>query len=154
MKSPIDATLIRSLAAILKETDLSEIEVEQKGLRLRVARNVTVAAQVVAPSAALAAAAAPPAVTLDAAPGDAPRKAPVTGAVTSPMVGTVYRAAAPDKPNFVEVGSAVRQGQTILIIEAMKTFNEIPAPRAGTVTEILVASGEPVEFGQALVVIA
>jgi acetyl-CoA carboxylase biotin carboxyl carrier protein len=155
-KSPIDADAIRALADILTETNLSEIEVEQKGLRIRVARHLSVSANV-APGMAS------PVVTVASAPGagapasPAPslpaKSGPKPGAVTSPMVGTVYRAPSPDKANFVEVGSQVRQGQTLLIIEAMKTFNEIPAPRAGTVTEILVESGHPVEYGEALVVI-
>lgn len=152
MKSPIDADLIRSLAAILKETDLSEIEVEQKGLRLRVARNLTVAASVAMPTSHAAPIAVAPAASATVSASSSKAAAPV-GAVTSPMVGTAYRAPAPDKPNFIEVGAAVRQGQTLLIIEAMKTFNEIPAPRAGTVKEILFESGQPVEFGQPLVVI-
>jgi acetyl-CoA carboxylase biotin carboxyl carrier protein len=154
-KSPIDADAIRALADILSETDLTEIEVEQKGLRIRVARHLSVSASVAptvtAPVVAVAAAPQPVAA---AGPPSLPAKSgPKPGAVTSPMVGTVYRAPSPDKANFVEVGSQVRQGQTLLIIEAMKTFNEIPAPRAGTVTEILVESGHPVEYGEALVVI-
>jgi acetyl-CoA carboxylase biotin carboxyl carrier protein len=152
MKSPIDADLIRSLAAILKETDLSEIEVEQKGLRLRVARNLTVAASVAMPAPHVAPIAVAPAVSEPVSAGSGKTAAPA-GAVTSPMVGTAYRAPAPDKPNFIEIGTAIRQGQTLLVIEAMKTFNEIPAPRAGTVKEILFESGQPVEFGQPLVVI-
>jgi acetyl-CoA carboxylase biotin carboxyl carrier protein len=152
-KSPIDPDVIRALADILKETDLTEIEVEQKGLRVRVARNLVVAANVAMPSVAPVAAPVAVAVEANAATVPAGRGAALPGAVTSPMVGTAYRAPSPDKPNFVEVGAVVKQGQTLLIIEAMKTFNEIPAPRAGTITQVLVESGHPVEFGQALVVI-
>jgi acetyl-CoA carboxylase biotin carboxyl carrier protein len=151
-KSPIDADIIRSLAEILKETDLSEIEVEQKGLRVRVARTMTIAASLPAAAPAPMTYAAAPA-PVDTGPGAPAARAAPVGAVTSPMVGTAYRAASPDKPNFVEIGQTVRQGQVLLIIEAMKTFNEIPAPRAGVVTEVLVGNGEPVEFGQPLVVI-
>lgn len=152
-KSPIDPDVIRALAEILKETDLSEIEVEQKDLRVRVARNIMVAANVAySAPAAMPAPAAPAPMAAPSAAGDGGSKHRA-GAVTSPMVGTAYRAPAPDKPNFIEIGAQVRQGQTLLVIEAMKTFNEIPAPKAGTVTEILFENGEPVEFGQPLVVI-
>lgn len=151
-KSPIDPEVIRALADILKETDLTEIEVEQKDLRVRVARNIQVAAQIAVPAAAPVAVAAPAPVA--ASPIAAPAKAGIpAGAVTSPMVGTAYRSPAPDKPSFVEIGTQVKQGQPLLVIEAMKTFNEIPAPRAGTVTQILVDNGQPVEFGEPLVVI-
>jgi acetyl-CoA carboxylase biotin carboxyl carrier protein len=149
-KSQIDPDVIRTLADILKETDLTEIEVEQKGLRVRVARNLVVAANVAVPAAPLAAV---PTVEATPAPMPTGRANVPPGAVTSPMVGTAYRAPSPDKPTFVEVGAQVKQGQTLLIIEAMKTFNEIPAPRAGTVTQILIESGHPVEFGQPLMVI-
>ncbi len=147
-KSPFDPDVIRALADILKATDLTEIEVEQKDLRIRVARSVQIVAQVAAPAPVAAAPAAAAAVI------PAPTKASAaTNAVTSPMVGTAYRAAAPDKPFFVEVGTVVTQGQTLLVIEAMKTFNEISAPRAGTVTQILIENGQPVEFGEPLVII-
>lgn len=150
-KSPIDAEIIRSLADILKETDLSEIEVEQKGLRIRVARTMTIAATVPAVAPSYPTQAAPIA---EASPLPPAARNTAGGAVTSPMVGTAFRAPSPDKPNFVEVGQTVRQGQTLLIIEAMKTFNEIPAPRAGVISEVLVGNGEPVEFGQPLVIIS
>jgi acetyl-CoA carboxylase biotin carboxyl carrier protein len=152
-KSPIDPDVIRALADILTETNLSEIEVEQKGLRVRVARNLTVAASVGVPAAVPMA--APAVASADAVPAPVPMGRPniPPGAVTSPMVGTAYRAPSPDKPNFIEIGAQVKQGQTLLVIEAMKTFNEIPAPRPGTITQILVENGHPVEFGQALVVI-
>ncbi len=134
--------LIRSLAAILNETGLSEIELDQKGTRVRVSRTMTAVATV-------AAAPAPVhhAVAAKVADADHP------GTVKSPMVGTVYRAAAPEAAAFIEVGSEVKQGQTLLIIEAMKTMNQIPAPKAGKVTHIFVETGQPVEFGEPLVAI-
>lgn len=146
-RKQLDHDLIRALAELLTETGLSEIEIEQKGLRVRVARS-----------------AAPP----PAAPAPAPRRAteeipqpsglpPAAtahpGAVTSPMVGTAYRRPEPGAPPFVEVGAQVSEGQTIMIVEAMKTMNQIPAPRGGTVTAILVDDGQPVEYGEALVII-
>jgi acetyl-CoA carboxylase biotin carboxyl carrier protein len=146
-KTGIDKGLIRDLANILNETDLTEIEVEQDDLRIRVSRAGTpqyVQAPIAAPSFAPAAAA--PAA---AAPVVQDNK----NAVTAPMVGTVYLASAPGVRNFVEVGATVKEGQTLLIIEAMKTMNQIPAPRAGKVTEILINDAQPVEYGQPLVVI-
>ncbi len=149
-KPGIDQTLIRDLANILNETDLTEIEVEQDDLRIRVSRAGTpqyVSAPV--PSAApvqFATAASAPVAVSDA--GKASKNA-----VSSPMVGTVYLSPAPGSRPFVEVGAAVKEGQTILIIEAMKTMNQIPAPRSGKVTEILVEDGAPVEYGEALIVI-
>src|SRR5438477_3604841 len=145
-----DSALIRELALLLDETSLTEIEIERAGLRLRVARNISVAATMpmqmpAAPAAlpAAAAAAAPAAADLSKHPG----------AVTSPMVGTAYWAPEPGAKPFIEVGSKVSAGQTLLIIEAMKTMNQIPSPRAGTVTQILVEDGQPVEFGEPLVII-
>lgn len=149
-KSGIDQTLIRDLANILRDTDLSEIEVEQDDLRIRVSRN----APVVQPAPVYAAAPAPV-----AAPAAAPAAAaPVSAkdnpnAVTSPMVGTVYLAPAPGARAFVEIGTEVKEGQTLLIVEAMKTMNQIPAPRSGKITAILVENAQPVEFGEPLVVI-
>ncbi len=146
----VDQDLIRQLADILTETDLSEIEVETEDLKVRVARQsqvVNVAAPVAAAPAAPAAA-APAAV---AAEGNS--KAAHPGAVPSPMVGTVYVAAEPGAAAFVSVGSQVTQGQTVLIVEAMKTMNQIPAPKSGTVKEILVEDGQPVEFGEPLLII-
>jgi acetyl-CoA carboxylase biotin carboxyl carrier protein len=143
--------MIRELALLLDETNLTEIEVERAGLRVRVARNISVAAAV--PAYAPAPAAAPAPVAAAAA---APAAADMTkhpGAVPSPMVGTVYRAPEPGKPAFIEVGAKVAAGQTLVIIEAMKTMNQIPAPRAGTVTQILIEDGSPVEYGEALVII-
>jgi len=137
--------LIRELATLLDETNLTEIEIERAGLRVRVARNIAMAAPAlhhVAPAAAPAPAAA---AAVDVA------KHP--GAVASPMVGTAYRASEPGAKPFIDIGSKVKAGETLLIIEAMKTMNQIPSPRAGTVTQILVEDGQPVEFGEPLVVI-
>lgn len=149
---PIDARLVRKLADILTDTGLTEIEVEHSGLKIRVARTLTAApAQYVqqAPMAAAPLQAAPVAVA--AATSDAPRAA--GDVVKSPMVGTVYMQPAPDSPAFVKVGDTVAAGQTLMIIEAMKTMNPIPATKAGKVVEILVGDGDPVEFGEPLVVI-
>ena len=152
----IDARLVRKIADILKDTGLSEIEVEHAGLKIRVARELTAApvnyVQAAAPAyapAPIAAAPAAPAV-VEAAP------APVAArgdAVKSPMVGTVYLSPQPGADAFVKVGDAVSAGQTLLIVEAMKTMNPIAAPKAGKVVEILVADAQPVEFGEPLVVI-
>ncbi|EJT05725.1 acetyl-CoA carboxylase biotin carboxyl carrier protein [Rhizobium sp. CCGE 510] len=149
-KSGIDQALIRDLANILNETDLTEIEVEQDDLRIRVSRAGTpqyVQAPIAAP--AYAAAAAPAAAS---APDAAPARNPAN-VVSAPMVGTVYMAPAPGARAFIEVGATVKEGQTLIIIEAMKTMNQIPSPKSGKVTEILVDDGHPVEYGQALVVI-
>ncbi len=153
-KDPKDKTgpeqgLIRELAELLVDTGLTEIELEREGLRIRVARTITMSAAVpmathAAPAAALAPAVAPETVA-------DPSKHP--GAVRSPMVGTAYRSPEPGAASFIEVGSRVSQGQTLLIIEAMKTMNHIPSPKSGTVTQIFVENGHPVEFGETLVVI-
>jgi acetyl-CoA carboxylase biotin carboxyl carrier protein len=154
----IDPALVRELASVLVDTGLTEIEVAHDSLKIRVARQVQVAAAPVyaAPAVAAAPVAAAPVAALPlTGPGAAPRaSAPGEGAVTSPMVGTAYRSPEPGAKAFVEVGSAVKEGQTLLIIEAMKTMNQIPAPRSGTVTEILFEDGTPVEYGEALLVIA
>jgi acetyl-CoA carboxylase biotin carboxyl carrier protein len=152
-KGNTDQALIRDLAELLEETGLSEIEIEREGMRVRVARQVTVAAPMYsgAPPAGNAVAAAAPAAGAPAAAVADPGKHP--GAVPSPMVGTAYLAAEPGSAPFVEVGTRVAQGQTILIIEAMKTMNHIPAPKAGVVTAILVGNGQPVEFGEPLAII-
>jgi acetyl-CoA carboxylase biotin carboxyl carrier protein len=142
--------LIRDLAELLNKTGLSEIEIEKSGLKVRVARAVTVQAAVAAP-AAVAAAPAPPAAGAGKPAGNDPAKHP--GAVKSPMVGTCYRSPEPGAPVFIDVGSRVSQGDTLLIIEAMKTMNQIPAPHAGKVTAVLVENGQPVEFGEPLVII-
>jgi acetyl-CoA carboxylase biotin carboxyl carrier protein len=146
-KSGIDQSLIRDLANILNETDLTEIEVEQDDLRIRVSRAGT-PQYVQAPMMAQPAMAAPAAAAAPAAPVRNP-----DNVVSAPMVGTIYMAAAPGAPAFIEVGKMVKEGQTLLIIEAMKTMNQIPAPRDGKVTEILIEDGRPVEYGEALVVI-
>ncbi|MCA1403096.1 acetyl-CoA carboxylase biotin carboxyl carrier protein [Ensifer sp. BRP08] len=153
-KPGIDQALIRDLANILKDTDLTEIEVEQEDLRIRVSRNGTPVAM---PMPAMPTCQAPPPVAV-AQPAAAPQPAVETGrnsknAVTAPMVGTAYLAPAPGARPFIEVGAMVKEGQTILIIEAMKTMNQIPAPRAGKVTEILVQDAAPVEYGEPLIVI-
>jgi len=140
-----DHDQIRQLAEILTDTGLSEIEVEQDGLKIRVAREIT------ATYAAPVAAAPAPAV---AAPGPAPAPAGKSpGTVHSPMVGTAYMSPSPETESFVKVGSTVKAGQTIMIIEAMKTMNQIPAPHGGKVTSILVGDGEPVEYDEPLMVI-
>ena len=145
-----DSALIRELALLLDETSLTEIEIERAGLRVRVARNVSIAAAVPAaiPMAAAVVAGAP--VAAAAAAADLSKH---PGVVPSPMVGTAYWSPEPGAKPFIEVGSKVSAGQTLLIIEAMKTMNQIPSPRAGTVTQILVEDGQPVEFGEPLVII-
>jgi acetyl-CoA carboxylase biotin carboxyl carrier protein len=146
-----DAELIRELAALLDETSLTEIELERAGLRIRVARNVTVAATM--PSALPQGAAAVPVLAAAAAAAASGDMSKHPGVVPSPMVGTAYWAPEPGAKPFVEVGAKVSVGQTLMIIEAMKTMNQIPSPRAGTVTQILVEDGQPVEFGEPLVII-
>lgn len=153
-KQGIDQALIRDLANILNETDLTEIEVEQDDLRIRVSRAGTphyVQAPVGAPYAV--AGAAPAVATASAAAAPAADARSNKNAVTAPMVGTAYLAPAPGARPFIEVGASVKEGQTILIIEAMKTMNQIPAPRSGKVTEILVQDASPVEYGEPLIVI-
>jgi acetyl-CoA carboxylase biotin carboxyl carrier protein len=144
-----DSALIRELALLLDETNLTEIEIERAGLRVRVARNVSIAASMPAPHYQPAAASAPAA----AAPADVADVTKHPGVVPSPMVGTAYWASEPGAKPFIEIGSKVSVGQTLLIIEAMKTMNQIPSTRAGTVTQILVEDGQPVEFGEPLVII-
>ena len=146
-----DSALVRELALLLDETSLTEIEIERAGLRLRVARNISVAATMPAPMAY--AAPVPVAATAAAPAAAAADMSKHPGAVTSPMVGTAYWAPEPGAKPFIEVGSKVSVGQNLLIIEAMKTMNQIPSPRAGTVTQILVEDGQPVEFGEPLVII-
>jgi acetyl-CoA carboxylase biotin carboxyl carrier protein len=148
-KFEMDTEFVRKLAQILHETHLGEIELADGDKRIRVAR----------PTVSVAAPAAVP--VMSAAPAGAPAGAAASsadlgkhpGAVTSPMVGTAYLAPEPGKPNFVSVGDKVTAGQTLLIIEAMKTFNPIKAPKAGTVTQILVANARPVEFGEPLMIV-
>jgi acetyl-CoA carboxylase biotin carboxyl carrier protein len=146
-KSIVDHDLIHELTQLLDETGLTEIEIEQDGRRVRVARGIT--------------ATAAPAVRVEVAPSPTasdtvvksidPSKHP--GVVISPMVGTAYAAAEPGGKPFIDVGSTVKAGDTLLIVEAMKTMNQIPAPRAGTVIQILFEDGQPVEFGEPLVII-
>ena len=149
-KFEMDTDFVRKLAEILHETHLGEIELADGDKRIRVARpTVTMAAAPVmasAPASAPAAGAAP-------ATGTASDLGKHPGAVKSPMVGTAYLAPEPGKPNFVSVGDKVTMGQTLLIIEAMKTFNPIKAPKAGTIVQILIETGQPVEFGEPLMVV-
>jgi acetyl-CoA carboxylase biotin carboxyl carrier protein len=156
-KSPIDSDLVRELATLIGDTDLTEIEIQKGDLRIRVARNVTASVQVpmmaqtaplmAAPAAVAAPIAAPAAITGKAAAAAHP------GAVKSPMVGTAYRRPSPDAKAFIDVGSVVKEGDKLLLVEAMKTFNEIVAPRSGTVTAVLIEDGQPVEYGEPLCVI-
>jgi acetyl-CoA carboxylase biotin carboxyl carrier protein len=141
-----DSALIRELALLLDETSLTEIEIERAGLRVRVARNISIAAALPAHAAAVV----PVAAGATAAASDIANH---PGVVPSPMVGTAYWAPEPGAKPFIEVGTKVSAGQTLLIIEAMKTMNQIPSPRAGTITQILVEDGQPVEFGEPLVII-
>ena len=153
----LDVSIVAALAKIAAQNDLSEVEVEHAGLKVRVARErhapATVTHVVAAPAAAsapVAAAAAPAPATaapVEAKPGDHP------GAVKSPMVGTAYLRPSPESKPFIEIGSIVKAGEKILLVEAMKTFNEILAPRSGKVIHILVEDGTPVEYGQPLLVI-
>jgi acetyl-CoA carboxylase biotin carboxyl carrier protein len=156
--SPFDPELVRELANLIADTDLTEIEVEKGDLRIRVARSL--AAQVTVPMqpammhaappsapAPLVAASPAPAAPAAASPKDHP------GMVPSPMVGTAYRRPSPDAKPFVEIGGRVEAGEKVLLIEAMKTFNEIVAPRAGVVTAVLVEDGQPVEYGEPLMII-
>jgi acetyl-CoA carboxylase biotin carboxyl carrier protein len=150
-KFDIDTEFVRKLAQLLQETGLGEIELADGDKRIRVARPaVTVAAGPLAASAAIPAPAAAGGVAAAAANGDLAKH---PGAVKSPMVGTAYLAPEPGKPNFVAVGDKVTAGQTLLIIEAMKTFNPIKAPKAGTVTQILIDNARPVEFGEPLMIV-
>lgn len=149
-KSPIDPELVREMAQLINETDLTEIEVQKGDLRIRVARTIT--ATVMAPVAAAPAFAAPP-VAAAAAPVEAKSAAAHPGTVPSPMVGTAYRRPSPDAKPFIEVGQEVKAGERVLLVEAMKTFNDIVAPRAGKVVAILVEDGQPVEYGEPLLVI-
>lgn len=154
-KNGLDTGLVRELASILRDADLGEVEVEHEGLRIRVSKaspNAPAPVQYMAPpmaAAAPAAPAAPAAATSAAAPA-----APVhANAVTSPMVGTVYLSPEPGSKAFVAVGDKVKKGDTLMLVEAMKTFNPVEAPAAGTVKEIIVSDAQPVEFGEPLIVI-
>lgn len=145
-KKSIDSDLIRELAALLTEADLTEIEIESDDYRIRVARGA-VPVEVTAPvsAASASALASDSAAAVESARNDS--------AVPSPMVGTIYLASEPGARPFVDVGEKVEKGQTLLIVEAMKHMNEVASPRAGTVTEILVEDGQPIEFGEPLLVI-
>lgn len=153
----IDPDLVRELATILSDTGLSEIEVEHGELRLRIARTLVAAAAPV--HTHVVAAAAPAAIAAPAAPPPAAAPAPAAdaashpGAVPSPMVGTAYLSPEPGAPAFIKVGDTVTAGQTLMVVEAMKTFNPIPAPRAGKVVAILVTDSQPVEYGEPLVIL-
>ncbi len=153
--SGVDASLVREIAGLLAGTDLSEIEVEKGDLRIRVAREIRqIAVAAPAPAAVVVAAPAAAPVRAAAAPAEAEAR-PVDhpGALKSPMVGTAYRRPSPDAAAFVEIGTVVKPGDKICLVEAMKTFNEIVATRGGTVTAILVEDGQPVEYGQPLAII-
>jgi acetyl-CoA carboxylase biotin carboxyl carrier protein len=145
-KSAIDPDLIRDLAKLLEETGLTEIEYERNGERVRVARRAKRAA-------GPASAASPPSAARAVADEGPPDHTGNPGLVTSPMVGTAYLGAEPGARPYVEIGSRVQAGETLLIIEAMKTMNQIPAPRAGIVTQILIEDGQPVEFGEPLMIV-
>lgn len=155
----IDADLLRTLATLISETDLAEMEIEKGDLRIKLVRHTAhshaAVAQMAAPmvlASGLPAALTAQVPTAQVAPAEI-AAADHPGAVKSPMVGTVYRRASPEAKAFVEVGSTVKAGEKILLVEAMKTFNEIVAPRAGTVSAVLVDDGQPVEYGQPLLVI-
>jgi len=155
-KTQLDTELVRELANILREAELGELEIEHEGMRVRVTKASPLAPQPVyaaAPPLQAAMAADPAQVQAPATPppaaGDTPKDA-----VTSPMVGTAYLAAEPGSPPFVKVGDKVEKGQTLLLVEAMKTFNAVEAPRSGTVREVLVADPQPVEYGEPLMVIS
>ena len=152
-KTKLDAGLVRELAAILREADLGEVEVEHEGLRIRVSKATSMAPT--APTIVHAPAAAPVAAAPAAAPAPAAAATPAapSNATTSPMVGTVYLSPEPGAKVFVKVGDKVKKGDTLMLIEAMKTFNPVTADAAGTVKEILVADAQPVEFGEPLIVV-
>jgi acetyl-CoA carboxylase biotin carboxyl carrier protein len=148
----IDAGLVRALAEVVDEYELSEIEVEDGDLRIRVTRHFAPRTMQTMASAAPATMVAP--LTATAVPSEAASPAiDPAGLVKSPMVGTVYRRSNPESKAFVEIGSAVKTGDRVLLIEAMKTFNDVVATRSGTVTEILVEDGQPVEYGEPLLII-
>ncbi len=147
-----EGQLIRELAELLNDTGLSEIEIEKSGLKIRVAKELHIAASApinYAPAAIQKA----PAPTVAEAPASPSDHAKHPGAVKSPMVGTAYRSPEPGAATFCEIGSKINQGDTVLIIEAMKTMNQIPAPRSGKVIAIMFDNGQPVEYGEVLIVI-
>jgi acetyl-CoA carboxylase biotin carboxyl carrier protein len=154
----LDRKLLRQLAELINDTGLSEIEVQSGDFRLRLAKQITVQATVpvaapVAPAAVHAPAPAAEAAAVTADPAKPVIGPDHVGAVLSPMVGTVYLASEPTSPPFVKVGDTVEQGQTLLIVEAMKVMNPILAPRAGKITHIMVTNGIPVEFGELLMIV-
>ena len=151
-KANINADVVRNLAALLDETGLTEIEYETGTLRVRVSRQGGVTMAAAAAGAPISSAPPVPARDEVIAPAPSSDAAPA-GAVTSPMVGTVYTAPEPGAGDFVKIGDTVSEGQTVLLIEAMKTFNEIRSPRAGTITSILITNEQPVEFGDVLLVV-
>ena len=152
LADPIDARLVRKLADILTETGLTEIEVEHDGLKVRVARTLTAAPMVQYAAPPMHVASAHHAPALPPSTADAPKIA--NGEVVkSPMVGTVYLQPNPESPAFVKVGDMVQAGQTLFIVEAMKTMNPLPAPKSGRLVEILIGDAQPVEFGEPLAVI-
>lgn len=156
INSPIDPELVREIAKLISETNLSEIEVSKGDLHIRVARNLMAAAvpqQLMGAPIGVAMAPETPGIAQESLPDAKQVKANNPGAVNSPMVGTAYRRPSPETNPFVEVGTRVAAGDKLLLVEAMKTFNEILAPRAGTVTAIFVEDGQPVEFGEQLLVI-
>lgn len=149
-KSGVDQQLIRDLAGILNDTNLTEIEVELGDLKVRVSRQAQAVHAVAQPMQIAAPAQAPAAAAAASAPAVADTS---KNAVTSPMVGTAYASPSPGATPFIELGQRVREGQTLLIIEAMKTMNQIPAPRAGKVVKVMVEDGQPVEYGEPLMII-
>ena len=150
----IDAALVRSLADILNETELTEIEVERGDLKIKVKREITVAAAPRAYAAAPAPVSAPASPVPASMPSDPATIVARAGEeVKSPMVGTVYLQASPEAPAFVKPGDTVKKGQTLLIVEAMKTMNPIQSPRDGVVSDILVGDAQPVEFGEPLLLL-
>jgi acetyl-CoA carboxylase biotin carboxyl carrier protein len=148
-----EAAWIRELAAILDQTGLTEIEIQKPDMRVRVSRTSAAATIAYAPAAGAPAAPVPAAPAKTQGAADTTPAGPPAGAVTSPMVGTVYLSPSPGADAFVKVGDKVAQGQTLMIVEAMKTMNPISAPRAGAVKQVLVRDAQPVEYGEALIVI-
>ena len=153
-KTKLDTGLIRELAAILREADLGELEVEHEGLRVKVTKPVAAAVHTVAAAAPAAVAPAMPAPVAAASAPTASETTVDENAVTSPMVGTVYLSPEPGAKAFVSEGDKVKKGDTLMLVEAMKTFNPVEAPRAGTITKIIVEDAQPVEFGEPLIVIS
>ncbi|MGH1420923.1 MAG: acetyl-CoA carboxylase biotin carboxyl carrier protein [Hyphomonas sp.] len=153
-KNKLDTGAVRELAAILREADLGEIEVEHEGLRIRVSKPAAPVVQAaVAAAPAVAAAQAAVAAPTAAAPSEAATSAAPDNAIKSPMVGTVYMAPEPGSPDYVKIGDKVKKGDTLMLVEAMKTFNPVDSDRAGTVKAIYVSDSQPVEFGEPLILI-